>query len=132
MQGHIASAQNLKILIVDDSEVNRILIKEFLKNSSFIISEAENGMAAVEMAKSEKFDVILMDMQMPILDGYSATKQIREWEEKNKTPHSHIIAVTAYGLKEDQEKSLHAGCDHHLSKPIMKKDLLPLLNQEQT
>jgi len=121
--------QNLKfnILLVDDSEVNRILIKEYLKNTKNIITEAENGKIAVDKVKEEEFDIILMDMQMPVMDGYSATKEIREWEKQTHHKHIPIIAITAYAMKEEQEKSLEVGCDQHLSKPILKESLLSVL-----
>lgn len=123
----IKTLPNFKILSVDDSEINQILIKEYLRKFNCQLFEAENGLIAVEMAKSEKFDVILMDMQMPILDGYEATKKIREWEAMTGH-HTLIIAITAYAMKGDQEKSIAAGCDHHLSKPIKKNELLSIIS----
>jgi PAS domain S-box-containing protein len=119
---------SLKILLVDDSEFNRILIKEYLKNTSHIITEAENGREAVGLAKNSPFDVVLMDMQMPIMDGYMATKDIRQWEKEVSHKHTPIIAVTAYAMKDEQEKSIVAGCDQHISKPILKNSLIGLLD----
>jgi signal transduction histidine kinase len=121
--------KKLKILLVDDVEFNRILIKEYLKNTKHIITEVENGKIAVEKNTDEPFDVILMDMQMPIMDGYTATRQIREWEAKTGHEHIPIIAITAYAMKEEQEKSLAAGCDQHLSKPILKENLIKVLEE---
>jgi CheY-like chemotaxis protein len=118
---------SLKILLVDDSEFNRILIKEYLKNTSHIITEAENGREAVDISKTTTFDVVLMDMQMPIMDGYMATKEIRNWEKEVTHNHTPIIAVTAYAMKDEQEKSLAVGCDQHISKPILKNSLIDLL-----
>lgn len=118
----------LNILLVDDSEFNRILVEEYLKKTGYKITEAENGKIAVEMAKNEQFDVILMDMQMPVMDGYAATKEIREWEERKHLPHSNIVAVTAYALNEEKKESISAGCDQHLSKPILKQDLMSVLD----
>ncbi len=113
--------------MVDDSDVNRILISEYLKNKNFIITEAINGEDAVSRFQKENFDIILMDMQMPIMDGYSATKEIRKLEKKRNIPPAQIIAVTAYALRDEQLKSLEAGCDAHLSKPILKEELLNVL-----
>lgn len=121
-----------KILVVDDSEFNRILIKEYLKKTNYIITEADNGKIALEKVKNEDFDIILMDMQMPIMDGYIATKEIRDWEIKTNHFHTPIIATTAYALKEEQEKSISAGCDQHLSKPISKDNLMKVLNNDFT
>lgn len=123
----ITNSHVLKILLADDSEFNRFLIKEYLKDGNHIIVEAENGEIAVDKAKKEKFDIILMDIQMPIMDGYTATKEIRDWEKKHNHRHVPIVAITAYALKEEEDKSLAVGCDQHLSKPIMKDNLLEAL-----
>lgn len=114
----------LRILLVDDIEFNRILIKEYLKETNHIIVEAENGIKAIEEAKRGDYDLILMDIQMPIMDGYSATKEIRKWEKETNHQHIPIIAVTAYAMKEEVEKSYEVGCDQHLSKPILKENLM--------
>lgn len=119
----------LNILLVDDSEDNRTLIKSYLKNTNHKISEAENGQLAYDKIKSTTFDIIFMDIQMPILDGHQATKLIRIWEkEKNVEPHL-IIALTAYALEEEKKKSMDVGCDQHLTKPIKKQTLLNVLNE---
>jgi CheY-like chemotaxis protein len=123
----VKNHHSAKILIAEDSEFNRILIREYLKNTHHQITEAENGKIAVEKIKQNEFDIILMDMQMPIMDGYTATKEIREWEKQTNHPHIPIIAVTAYAMKQEEEKSFEVGCDQHLSKPISKKDLLDVL-----
>jgi PAS domain S-box-containing protein len=125
-QQPLAKAGN--ILLVDDSEENRNLIKFFLKNTKHNVSEAENGAVALAKFKTEPFDLILMDMQMPILDGYSATQQIRNWEKTNKLSHTPIVALTAYALVEEQQKSIAAGCDKHMAKPIKKTELISLIN----
>lgn len=124
---HEANFKKSKILVVDDVQVNRIIIQEYLKNTNQIILEAENGKIAVEMVKHEDFDIILMDMQMPIMDGYTATREIRVWEKQTNHYHTPIIAVTAYAMKEERQKSLDAGCDGHLSKPILKDNLFTTL-----
>ena len=118
------SARILNILIVDDSTDNRMIIKAYLKSTGHKISEAENGIEAVAKFKNEKYDLVLMDMQMPGLDGYSATKQIREWERGELRSPIAIYAITAYALLEDQKKSISAGCTLHLMKPIRKGPLL--------
>lgn len=123
------SVKPSKILLVDDSEFNRILIKEYLKKSNHIITEAENGKIALEKVKHGDFDIILMDMQMPVMDGYITTKEIRDWEKQTNHSHTSIIAITAYALKEEQEKSISVGCDQHLSKPILKDNLMKALDK---
>jgi signal transduction histidine kinase/ActR/RegA family two-component response regulator len=127
IQTKIDDQQKLQILHVEDSEFNRILIQEYLKNKNYIITEVENGKEAVDKVKLSAYDIILMDMQMPVMDGYTATKEIRKWEKQTSHPHIPIIAVTAYAMKEEQEKSLAAGCDLHLSKPILKENLMKVL-----
>ena len=119
----------LSVLVVDDSEKNRNLIKFYLAKSNVNLQEAENGLEAFEKYKTENFDIILMDMQMPIMDGYMATKEIRDYENKNNIIKTPILALTAFALKGEKEKSLNAGCDEHLSKPIKKDVLLTSLSQ---
>lgn len=120
----------LRILLVEDSEDNRLLIQSYLKKTPYSLDIAENGEIAVEKFKSGKYDLVLMDMQMPVLDGYDATKAIRKWESSEiRIPHSAfrgvpIIALTAHATKEDEQKSLDAGCTAHLTKPIKKNILM--------
>ncbi len=110
----------VKVLVAEDYGHNRVIIEQFLKNSPFMADITTNGALAVEKFRSGSYDLILMDMQMPVMDGYTATAKIRELEKENKLPHIPIIALTAHALKEEVEKSLTAGCDEHISKPIKK------------
>jgi signal transduction histidine kinase/CheY-like chemotaxis protein len=114
------SGRALEILLVDDSEDNRILVQAFLNDVRYKVTEAVNGEVAVAAVKAKRFDLILMDMQMPILDGYSATREIRLWETANSLPRTPIIALTAYAFTEERLKSAEAGCDEHLTKPVTK------------
>jgi len=114
----------LRILLVDDSEDNRLLIRSFLKKTPYVIDTANNGLAAVEQYKTAPYDLILMDIQMPVMDGYAATKEIRDWERSNKREPTPVLALTAYALQEEIRKSYDAGCSGHLTKPIKKNDLL--------
>jgi len=117
------------ILLVEDSEDNRFLIQAYLKKIVCRIDIAENGAIAVEKFKKNKYDIILMDMQMPVMDGYTATREIRKLEKEKGLKHTPIIALTAYALKEEIKKSLDAGCDIHLSKPIKKVKLLGIIKK---
>lgn len=123
---------NLRILLVEDSDDNRLLIQAYLKKLPYVIDVAENGEKGVARFKECIYALVLMDMQMPVMDGYTATRQIREWEvEKgvSTSGRTPIIALTAYALKEDTQKSLDAGCDAHLSKPIKKETLLETMRR---
>lgn len=127
IDNQMTDLKKTRILLVDDSEVNRLLIKEYLKDTNHIITEAENGRIAVEKAKLEEYNIILMDMQMPIMDGYSATQEIRKWEKQTNHAHIPIVAVTAYSMKDELERALAAGCDQYLAKPILKENLIGTL-----
>ncbi len=122
-------SSRLHILLVDDSEDNRFLVQAYLKNTSYKLDTAENGQMAIEKFQSNVYDIILMDVQMPVMDGYNATRQIRTLERKNKSKSTPIIAMTAHALKEDEQKSLDAGCDAHLTKPIRKPILLETIQK---
>jgi CheY-like chemotaxis protein len=110
----------VKILVVDDVEENRALVEVLLKKLNHKISFAKNGQEAVDICKKEEFDTILMDIQMPVMDGMEATKQIRSEGLNTRTK---IIAMTASGQKSDDLAALDAGCDDCLSKPIDRKKL---------
>lgn len=114
----------LKILLAEDAEDNRLIVKHFLKNSPHTLHMVENGEEVIELLNAEAYDLVLMDMQMPVMDGYTATRIIRGWEARNKKEPVPIIAFTAHAMKEEISKCLDAGCSDHLSKPIRKKDLL--------
>jgi len=114
----------LQILLVEDNADNRLLIQAFLKKTPYQLDTAENGKIAVEKFKSGKYHLVLMDMQMPVMDGYTATRKIREWEEEQGVKPTPVLALTAHVIKEEQQKSLDAGCTAHLIKPIKKARLL--------
>ncbi|MGN7611805.1 response regulator [Magnetococcales bacterium HHB-1] len=115
--------REVRILLAEDAEDNALLLKAFLKIEFQNVDVAENGLSAVEKFKKGFYDVVVMDAQMPEMDGYSATKEIRSWEKETSRPPAVIIAITANILREDKRKSIESGCDSHLTKPI-KKDLL--------
>ena len=116
-----------RILLAEDNEDNRILIETYLKGSGYRLVCVENGEEAVERAAAEAFDLILMDMQMPRMDGFAATRAIRQRERGEGLPPVPILALTAYALEGDRDSSLEAGCDGHLAKPIRKRELLEAL-----
>ena len=122
-----AASRPLHILLVEDSPDNQILVRSYLKATPYQVDVAEHGGVAVERFKGTQYDVILMDMNMPVMDGYEATKAIRAWERQQDLPKTQIIALTALVLKEDGEKILQAGCNAHMTKPIKRQTLLEVL-----
>jgi signal transduction histidine kinase/DNA-binding response OmpR family regulator len=118
-----------RLLLVDDNQDNRLLVSAYLKKSVYAIDEAENGQIAVELYKQNNYDVVLMDVQMPVMDGHKATRIIRDWEKKNNKPSTPVIALTAHATKEEIVKCTAAGCNSHLSKPVKKNTLLDALNK---
>jgi two-component system sensor histidine kinase/response regulator len=119
----------LRILLADDSEDNVFLIRSYLKGSTCTLETAANGEEAVEKFVSGGFDLVLMDMQMPVLDGYAATGRIRAWERERGLAAAPILALTAYARSEEREKSARAGCTAHLTKPIRRQALLASIRQ---
>ncbi len=116
--------RGLKVLLVDDAPDNRLLIEAYLKGTGCVLDMAEDGEEAVEKFHHGRYDLVLMDMQMPIVDGYTATQRMRSFEERNGRKPTPIVALTANALKEDVRRSLQAGATAHLSKPIRKATLL--------
>lgn len=114
----------LRILLVDDCADNRFLVQAYLKNVPCVVDIAENGLIAVEKSASVAYDIVLMDIQMPVMDGYTATREIRRVELEGGRRPVPIVALTAHTAKDDVRKCLDAGCDVHLSKPIRKQILL--------
>ena len=114
----------LRILVAEDSPDNLFLIQSYLKHSGWALETAENGRVAVEKFTAAPFDLVLMDMQMAEMDGYTATRLIRAWEREHTARPTPIIALTAYARREEREKSLQAGCTAHITKPVRKPTLL--------
>ena len=121
--------QPLKILFADDHEVNRRVVSMILASVNVDLTVVENGALAVEAAAADRFDIILMDVQMPVLDGLSATRRIREFELAGHHPRTPIISLTANAMPEDVRLSLDAGSDLHLAKPIRPDVLLEAINR---
>ncbi len=109
------SGNGEKILYIEDNPGNRMLVRRILMVEDYVVIEAEDGRLGIEMALRENPDLILMDMNLPEVDGYELTKQIRAIPELKDTP---IIAMTANVMLGDKEKTLEAGCDGYIPKPI--------------
>jgi CheY-like chemotaxis protein len=115
-----------KILIVEDNEKNRILVRDILQHFGYETIEAENGEEGIRMTKEHEPDLILMDMQMPVMDGFQAIKALRADPE---TKQVRIIAVTSYAMKGDRERTIEAGADDYLSKPLNTRKLMSLIKK---
>ncbi|PKN19641.1 MAG: hypothetical protein CVU71_04510 [Deltaproteobacteria bacterium HGW-Deltaproteobacteria-6] len=120
----------LNILLVEDNEDNRLLIQAYLKKLPHTLDMAVNGREAVDkILEGRQYDIIFMDVQMPVMDGYTATRHIRSWEKDHQLQPTVIVALTAHALQEDEQKSIDAGCNGHLTKPIKKQDFLSALQK---
>jgi CheY-like chemotaxis protein/HPt (histidine-containing phosphotransfer) domain-containing protein len=117
-----------KVLVAEDAPVNQKLILRMLEKMGHEATLAINGKAAVEAVKTGRFDLVLMDVQMPELDGFQAAKLIRRWEQ-NKGTRTPIVAMTAHALKGDREKCIAAGMDDYISKPINRDQFSALLQR---
>ncbi len=130
---HLISEKKRKaslILLAEDNPVNRKLAVVLLQKAGFSVDIAFNGLQAVDMVKKSKYAAVLMDVQMPEMDGFEATQAIRAWEKEGQ--HLPIIAMTAHALKGDMERCLQAGMDDYLSKPINSKNMIKTLDQWTT
>ena len=122
--GPAVALPRLRILMAEDSPDNRTITLAYLEETPYRIDVAETGKAAFEMFRTGDYDLILMDRQMPVMDGLSATRAIRAWEKANNLTPTPIIALTASALKGDRETCLAAGCTAYLTKPIKQEALL--------
>ena len=110
-----------RILVVEDQEDLRGVLRDLFTSSGYTVIEAVDGATGVASAKSERPDMILMDIQMPVIDGYEATRRIKADAELSAIP---IIAVTSYALAGDEAKTREAGCDGYVAKPFSPRQLL--------
>lgn len=110
-----------RILVIEDTEDNRRILRDLLTHAGFALTEAGDGERGVALALAERPDLILMDMQLPIVDGYEAARRIKADPTMQATP---IIAVTSYALAGDEEKARAAGCDAYVTKPFSPRQLL--------
>jgi PAS domain S-box-containing protein len=119
-----AASRKMDILVAEDSEDNRFLLKAYLTQRKYELKFVENGLDALNTFQTQKFDLVLMDVLMPIMDGLTATKLIRSFEQQNNRAPTPILALTANALLGHSDESRVAGCDLHLSKPISKEQLV--------
>ena len=115
-----------RILVVEDHEDNRRILRDLLTSAGFQLIEAETGPDGVQMAKVHQPDLILMDLQLPGIDGYEAARQIKAESRLSSVP---IIAVTSYALSGDEERAFAAGCSAYISKPYSPRQLLARIRE---
>ncbi len=117
----------LRLLVVDDIIDNQVLLETYFKYTSIRADFVHNGQEALDSFVINEYDLVLMDIQMPVMDGLQATQLIRQWERDKNKLETPIIALTGYAYKEEIEKSKRAGCDAHITKPVKKGQLLDLI-----
>ena len=120
------AAMSKRILVVEDQEDNRQILRDLLESASYDVIEAEDGQAALAMVKRQRPDLILMDIQLPLMDGYEATRRIKADPDLQSIP---IIVVTSYALSGDDEKARAAGCDGYVTKPFSPRQLLAKIKE---
>jgi len=123
-QSENESFLNKKLLLVEDSLDNQMLYHRVLSKLGFQVEMVSNGKEALEIVKTKEFDLILMDMQMPEMDGHTTTQILRK-----RNVRCPIVALTAHAMKEDRERCLQSGCDDYLSKPASKRQLVEVLEK---
>jgi two-component system cell cycle response regulator DivK len=114
------------ILVVEDQDDNRQILRDLLGSAGFRMIEANDGAQALTVARSQRPDLILMDIQLPLVDGYEATRSIKRDPELKHIP---VIAVTSYALSGDEQKAREAGCDAYVAKPYSTRHLLAKIGQ---
>ncbi|MDA8160274.1 MAG: response regulator [Desulfobacteraceae bacterium] len=118
--------KNFVILVVDDEEMQRKMLSKILGALGYAVLEAEDGRVAVELARLRRPDLILMDIQLPVMDGLAATRRLKDDPQTQTIP---VLALTALAMAGDRERALAAGCDDYLAKPIMLEPLVAKLNE---
>ncbi|WP_292060313.1 ATP-binding response regulator [Brevundimonas sp. UBA5936] len=123
-----AAPRRLRILAADDHPTNRRVVELILDSTAFDLVSVENGAQAVEAYRAQTFDLVLMDMQMPVMDGLSAVREIRLHETVMGLPHVPVVMLTANALAQHLDEALAAGADRHMAKPFSVEDLLAMVS----
>ena len=116
----------MRILLIEDNELNRDMLTRRLERKGYTVISACDGLSGIEKAECEKPELIIMDLSLPALDGWTAAQQLKANKNTNSIP---IIALTAHAMKGDREKALEAGCDEYDTKPVNFERLLGKINQ---
>lgn len=128
-QNTVERSNNKAVLLVEDNPVNQAIMQKMLEKQGLQVTLAENGAEALEKIKTQSFAIIFMDCQMPVMDGYEASRQIRQMVESKQVVSCPVIALTANAMAGDREKCLEAGMNDYLSKPVRKEQVVEKLNQ---
>ena len=116
----------MNVLLIEDNELNRDMLKRRLERKEFIVSCAEDGQSGLDMARNEIPDIILLDLSLPVIDGWNVARQLKADSNTKDIP---IIALTAHAMKGDREKALDAGCDEYDTKPVNLEGLLDKMHK---
>ena len=116
----------MNVLLIEDNELNRDMLKRRLERKEFMVSCAEDGQSGIDMAKNEMPDIILLDLSLPIIDGWNVARKLKADVNTKDIP---IIALTAHAMKGDREKALDAGCDDYDTKPVNLEGLLDKMHK---
>ena len=116
----------MNVLLIEDNELNRDMLTRRLEHREFIVSCAEDGQSGIDMAKNEMPDIILLDLSLPVIDGWNVARQLKADANTKDIP---IIALTAHAMKGDREKALDAGCDDYDTKPVNLEGLLDKMHK---
>ena len=129
VKGDLSQNQRYRILLVEDNRANQLLARRILEQIGYRVDIAEDGQMAVDRVASHHYDVIVMDIQMPVMDGFAATKAIRLWENEHQLPRTPVIALTAHAIEGYREECIKNGMDDYITKPIKKRVLLNTIAQ---
>ena len=116
----------MNVLLIEDNELNRDMLTRRLERKEFIVSCAEDGQSGIDMAKNEMPDIILLDLSLPVIDGWNVARRLKADANTKDIP---IIALTAHAMKGDREKALDAGCDDYDTKPVNLEGLLDKMHK---
>ena len=119
----------LRILLAEDSAAIRAFTQTYFKDTPYALDMAENGQVAVEMFQAVRYDLVFMDLEMPVMNGITATREIRQWEQEEDLDPVPIIALTSHDQKEKLLETLEAGCTAHLIKPLTKEAMLKTIEE---
>src|SRR6185369_4357869 len=119
-ESRVAALKGARILLVEDNDINQQVARELLQDAGFVVEVADNGEVALELAQKAAFDLVFMDMQMPVMDGVAATREMRKHERLANLP---IVAMTANAMEQDRRRCMDAGMNDFLVKPIDPQDM---------